>query len=55
MAVGTDDCRQAQLAADNGGVTSAAATVGDDRGRLFHRRLPVGIRFIGHQHVAIAK
>ena len=47
-----DDRRQAQLAADDGGVAGPPAAVGDDRRRLLHRRLPVGIGLVGHEHIA---
>ena len=41
--LGADDARDAELAAHDGGVAGAAAAIGDDRRRLLHDRLPVGI------------
>ena len=40
---GADHGRQAEFAADDGGVAGAAAMVGDDRAGAFHHRHPVGI------------
>src|SRR3989344_2638060 len=48
----THDRRDAQLTRDNGGVTGAPATVGDNPGGGFHYRLPVGVGHVGHQHLA---
>ena len=53
--LGPDDGRQAQLAADDGGVAGAAAAIGDDRGGLLHGRLPVGIGLVGDEDLAVAE
>ncbi len=39
-----------QFATDDGSVAGAATTIGDNRGGLFHDRLPVGVRFVGDEH-----
>ena len=45
----------AQLATDNGRMTSPPPTVGDNGRRLLHDRLPVRIRLVRHQHFALRK
>jgi len=54
-ALGTHKCRQAQLPTDDGGMAGPATPVGDDRGRLLHRRFPVGVGLVGHENLALAK
>jgi hypothetical protein len=44
--------RHAQFTRDDRRVAGTAATVGDDRRRALHHRLPVRIGHVGHQHVA---
>ena len=41
-----------QFAGNDGGVASAAATVGHNGAGPLHHRLPVGVGHIGHQHIA---
>ncbi len=53
--LGADDGRQAQLAADDGGVAGPAAAIGDDGRRLLHRRFPVGIGLVGDEDLAVAE
>ena len=50
---GSDDRRQAELAADDGRVARASAVIGDDAGGPLHDRHPVGVGNLGHQHCAI--
>ena len=50
---GADDGRQAEFAADDGGVRRAAAMVGDDRRRPLHDRHPVRIGRVGDQDGAV--
>ncbi len=47
-----DHGRDAQLTSDDSRVTGTAATVGDNRRRLFHDRFPVRVGHVGDQHVA---
>src|SRR5699024_4546968 len=47
-----DHGRNAQFAGDDGGVTGASATVGDNRRGAFHDRFPIGIGHVRDQHVA---
>ena len=53
--VGADDRGDAQLARHDGGVTGAAAAIGDHRAGGLHHRLPVGRGRIGDQHLARAE
>src|SRR5262249_41467037 len=41
-----------EFAGDDRGVTGAPATVGDDRARPLHDRLPVRVGHVGHQDLA---
>ena len=41
-----------QFAGNDGGVASAAATVGHNGAGPLHDRLPVGVGHVGHQHIA---
>ncbi len=50
---GANNCRQAQLAADDGGMRGAAAMIGDDRRRPLHDRHPVGVGVAGDQDGAV--
>ena len=49
---GANHGRHAQFAGDDRRVAGAAATVGHNRGRALHHRLPVGVGHVGHQHIA---
>ena len=46
-----DDGRDTQFAGNDGGVTGAAATVGDDGGGALHHRFPVRVGHVGDEHV----
>src|SRR5690606_4226814 len=48
-----DDRGYAELARDDRGMAGASAAVRDDRGRPLHHGFPVGIRHVGHEHVAL--
>ena len=50
---GADHGRQAELAADDGGVRGAPAVIGDDRRRPLHDRHPVRIGGLRDQHRAV--
>ncbi len=50
---GAHDRRQAELAADDGGVRGAAAVVGDDRRGPLHDRHPVRVGHLGDQNGAV--
>ena len=47
-----DDGGDAEFARDDRGMAGAAATVGDDRRRALHHRLPVRVGHVGDEHVA---
>ena len=44
--------RNAQLARNDGRVAGAATAVGDDGAGALHHGFPVGVRHVGHQHIA---
>src|SRR6056297_2103285 len=48
-----DHRRYAQLTGDDGGMAGASAPVGDDGGGALHDRLPVRVRHVGDQYVAV--
>jgi hypothetical protein len=50
---GADDGRQAQFAADDGGMGGAPAMVGDDGRGALHDRHPVGVGGRGHKDRAV--
>ena len=48
-----DDSRNAELTGDNRGMTSTTAAIGDDRRCALHDRLPIRVRHVGDDHVAV--
>jgi hypothetical protein len=48
-----DDRRHTELSAEDRRVAGAAAAIGDDRGCLLHDRLPIGVRFVGDEDLAV--
>ena len=48
-----DDRRNTELTGDDGSVTGTTAAIGDNRRCALHHRLPIGIRHVGDDHVAV--
>ncbi len=48
-----DNAGDAEFAGDDGGMRSAAAFVGHNRGGDFHNRLPVGVGHVRDQHLTL--